>query len=397
MKLHNKIMREYIILQMDDKLQNFIKNIRNPEYISQQIASLTKTPDTVQMSGITSLENMGNTCYLNSTLQCLRHLREFNNLLFNSTRKISKILQRNYTDQPQIGYAVLLLINYIKLVTAMGNQNTARMSPICFRILFGESSQQFANCLQHDAHECLISILQLFHNVLAKNVKYHISGDPLTETDKLIEKAHQDWIIYYQRKHSLVLETFCGQIRTEMVCLNCHTPYYTFDPVMCIDLPLIQDGNDNNSTLNHCLSQFTTTEQLTSDNLYLCSHCHIKTCAYKRNTLWTLPNILIIKLNRFQYQIINGTYCQQKISGLINYPTTGLDLRLFISSPLENQTVYDLCAVTCHVGSLMGGHYYAICYNDVTRAWIRYNDDKHDTVENPISEDAFILFYQRRD
>jgi len=390
---------------MDDKLQNFIKNIRNPEYISQQIASLTKEPDKeitgTQMSGITSLENMGNTCYLNSTLQCLRHLREFNGLVVENTHRISKILQRNFKNNPHIGYSVLLLINYIKLVSSMWKQNTARMSPICFRILFGESAQQFANCLQHDAHECLISILQLFHDVLAKNVKYQISGDSLTESDKLIEKAHQDWITYYQSKHSLVLETFCGQIRTEMICLNCRIPYYTFDPVMCIDLPLVQPlvqsgAGASAGDLNHCLSQFTATEQLTSDNLYLCSHCHIKTCAYKRNTLWTLPNILIIKLNRFQYQIINGTYTQQKISGLINYPICGLDLRLFVSSPLENQTVYDLCAVTCHVGSLMGGHYYAICYNHINRTWIRYNDDKHDMVENPLSEDAFILFYQRR-
>lgn len=112
-----------------------------------------------------------------------------------------------------------------------------------------------------------------------------------------------------------------------------------------------------------------------------------------------LTHHLIIKFNRFEYTIVNGQHTMEKINGQITYPIKDLDLSRYISSPLIEQTIYDLYAINCHVGCLNTGHYYAICYNESMNAWVRYNDDQINIFNESadlVSNDAYILFYRKR-
>jgi len=372
---------------VEDKIKSFVQHIHDVEYVKQQIQSISEISlRNGPQQGLTTLVNMGNTCYMNAVIQCLRHSTDFN------LDRLEGVMLKNLDANEKLGPGILLFMNYIKLASLMWQHDKAQLTPICFRILLAEVAPQFANCMQHDAHELLVTLLQLFHDVLSKNVKYQINGEPMTALDIELSKAHQDWINYYKNRRSIILDTFCGQLRTEMVCLNCRTPSSKYDPILCLDLPLVP-----NSDLMTCLSQFVATEQLTPDNLYLCEHCHIKTCAYKRSTLWTLPETLIIKLNRFQHRSIGGTYVLEKIVDCVNYPVQGLNLQLFVSSPLVNQPFYDLQAIVCHAGDLNYGHYYAICRDEARQTWTRYNDEKCDSIEQPVISDAYILFYKKRE
>jgi ubiquitin C-terminal hydrolase len=377
---------------LSQKIKRFLMNIQNPEYIAQQIGTISDLSLATTGQGLTGIDNLGNTCYMNSILQCLRHTAILNSHLF--TEQTQRTLMKNFGERPETGACALILVNYIKIIHIMWSHNKTKLSPISFKVLLGTNFDQFANREQHDAHELLVTLLQSFHESLAKNVKYHITGSIITDIDAHIKKAHDDWITYYKNKHSIILDLFSGQLRTELMCLNCQKLSFTFDPVMVIDLPVTSDGN-----IYQCLDQFVANEQLSEDNLYQCDHCHTKTRAYKKQTLWSLPNVLIIKFNRFQYREMNGAYVSEKINGCVTYPITDLDVGNYISSPLIGQTVYDLYAVSCHLGSLNAGHYYAICYNDVINSWIRYNDEQMMILtdpENVVSNDAYILFYKKK-
>lgn len=271
---------------LQQKIKNFLANIQHPEYISQQIATISDLNSTTVTTchGLTGIDNLGNTCYMNSIIQCLRHTRELNHRLL--TQQTQTIIMRNFNNQPTTGHAALILVNYIKIVHLMWSHDKTKLSPISFKVLLGANFDQFANRGQHDAHELLVTLLQSFHDSLAKNVTYQINGSVVTELDAQIKKAHDDWIIYYQNKHSLILDLFSGQLRTELMCLNCQRSSFTFDPIMVIDLPISPDA-----TIYQSLDQFVAKEQLSEDNLYHCDHCQAKTRAYKMNTLWTLPTI----------------------------------------------------------------------------------------------------------
>lgn len=379
------------ISELSKKVQEFLKNIQKNPYVAQQIVSLSQINmiDIYQREiGNTGLENLGNSCYMNSIIQCLRHTMCLNHHLL--TQQTQNVLVKNLDSCPNINANILFIVNYIKIVYTMWTNNS-KMSPISFKLLLGLIHSQFANRQQHDAHELLVKILQSFHDTLARNVKYRITGEIITDTDMHVKKAHDDWIKYYKNKHSIILDIFSGQLRTETQCQVCQKISYRFDPFLIIDLPALSGAN-----LEQCFDQFVAVEQLIGENLYQCETCHAMTNAHKKITLWTLPQVLIIKFSRFQHQFTaGGHYHPNKISGPIDYPVTNFDLSKYISFPLSTQTKYHLYAVSCHHGTMGGGHYYAICHNQLQNVWINYNDERSSIIQNPVCDDAYILFYEK--
>uniref|UniRef100_A0A6C0BKP6 USP domain-containing protein n=1 Tax=viral metagenome TaxID=1070528 RepID=A0A6C0BKP6_9ZZZZ len=390
-------------MSQNSELTQFVNKLHDSEYVKQQIDALktiiesqTRVPPPSQ--GIVGLENVGNSCFFNAILQCMRHTHQLTDQLMTSHQLQILSHNLNHGTMESKKPMVLLVILYLRLVDVMWNQNTSKVSPVCLRILLGKIISQFNNLAQHDAHEVLINLLQLFHECLSYPVRYEITGTVASEIDTQIHKAHTDWVSYYQGKSSVILKIFGGQMRTEIRCLNCHRSTFRFDPMMVLDLPLETASLEatDPTTLTRSLDLFTTTEQLSQDNSYLCQECQVKTMAHKQTMLWMLPSVLIIKINRFQS---HGFSAFQKNQHKIIYPVSGLDMTPYVVSPraISNGRIYDLFAVTCHIGHLTNGHYYAICYNPITQTWMSYNDDRCTVATNPVDENTYILFYQRRE
>ena len=63
-------------------------------------------------------------------------------------------------------------------------------------------------------------------------------------------------------------------------------------------------------------------------------------------------------------------------------------------------TTYDLYAVSCHSGSMSGGHYISYCKNPILDTWYEFNDlnvkqiSKHTSL---VTKAAYVLFYKRRE
>jgi ubiquitin C-terminal hydrolase len=209
--------------------------------------------------------------------------------------------------------------------------------------------------------------------------------------DAQIKKAHDDWIYYYKNKHSVILDLFGAQLRTGLTCANCHKTVYNYDPLMVIDLPIIL-----NADIYQCLDKFILSEQLSSDNMYTCDNCHSKTCAQKQQYFWNLPEILIIKFNRFEHKIIGNKYISNKVTGMVTYPVSNLDLSKYVCSPFATHNLYDLFAVCCHVGTMHIGHYFSFCYNTTLGSWCLYDDTRSEILEHaPVTDNAYILFYRK--
>lgn len=371
------------------QLVNLSNNIDDQNYIDEQIKLLNEikfdrtTFD--QFNGFCCLDNIGNTCYMNSIIQCLRHVLQFFDI-----PRLNTILLLNCGQRKKI----LLFIKFLRIIYMMNRVNNCKIVPMTLKLLIGVNFDQFNNGSQNDAHELLISLLQSFHDILSYPVEYQIDGNISNDYDKNLIASHNDWISYYKNKESHILNVFGGQLRTEILCANCKHISLRFDPILGIDLSLPVDQSQNN--IEQCFDQFMAVEQLNSDNLYSCEQCHQKTQAYKQQTLWKLPKYLIIKLNRFSQSIDHGRVKFNKIDKYIQYPVEHLDISKYCSCGGQN-TVYNLSSVCCHMGSMMCGHYYSYCYSVINHEWIRYDDSRitHVNPSDVISPNAYILFYQQ--
>eukprot|EP01084_Bolivina_argentea_P279289 477460_1 len=157
-------------------------------------------------------------------------------------------------------------------------------------------------------------------------------------------------------------------------------------------------SNDGNTpTLYHCIDAYVAEQQ---------SGCKIHSNATKKLDLWSFPQLLVIHLKRFQqYGPNSGKDIKVlKTRTFIDFPVKGLDLTPYRTNPSNslcdsNAPIYDLYAVSCHVGSFEHGHNSAYALNIETKKWYFFNDaavipSKESDV---ISSAAYILFYTKRD
>jgi hypothetical protein len=138
-------------------------------------------------------------------------------------------------------------------------------------------------------------------------------------------------------------------------------------------------------TLYDCLNKFIERETLASTETLYCTACKQHLSPIKKMDIYSTPDILILHLKRFQF--IPGQYFvhREKIAQNIVFPITGLDLKPYIigkdhlgadasaqgqeGDVEESSFIYDLYAVSHHMGGLGGGHYTATCLNPINRKW----------------------------
>merc|ERR1712194_57435 len=127
--------------------------------------------------------------------------------------------------------------------------------------------------------------------------------------------------------------------------------------------------------LTDCLSEFCKEEQLGESDPWYCSQCKEHRQATKKMDIWTLPEILVVHLKRFSY---TRAY-RDKINTLVDFPVDGLTFGKHCANPKFQNTVYDLYAVSNHMGGMGGGHYTAYGKNPDGN-WYLFDDSRVDSV-----------------
>uniref|UniRef100_A0A7S2FKD8 ubiquitinyl hydrolase 1 n=1 Tax=Octactis speculum TaxID=3111310 RepID=A0A7S2FKD8_9STRA len=157
------------------------------------------------------------------------------------------------------------------------------------------------------------------------------------------------------------------------------------------------EAEDESLTLERCLELFSSPEKLTKEDAWYCDKCKNHVEATKSMQLWTTPEILVCHLKRFSY----SRYYRDKVETPVQFPLENLDLSRFVLSPdipgLSN--MYDLVAVSNHMGSLGCGHYTASGRSCVDGQWYKFNDSSTSRMspEAVNTGDVYFLFYVRKD
>ncbi|KAM9801399.1 ubiquitin carboxyl-terminal hydrolase 2a isoform 1-T1 [Neosynchiropus ocellatus] len=331
--------------------------------------------------GLVGLKNLGNTCFMNSILQCLSNthsLRDY--CLHNSHRRDLNNTRTN----------TALMEEFAKLIQTMWTSSSSdAVSPSEFKTQIQRYAPRFVGYNQQDAQEFLRFLLDGLHNEINR-VTVRPRGT-VEDFDHLPdeEKGKKMWSKYLEREDSKIVDLFVGQLKSSLTCSHCGFCSTVFDPFWDLSLPIAKKGYGEVS-LMECMRLFTKEDVLDGDEKPTCYRCKARRRCTKKFTIQKFPKILVLHLKRF-----SEARRTSKLSTFVNFPMKDLDLREFAS---ENSTnaVYNLYAVSNHSGTTMGGHYTAYCRNPNSGEWYTFNDSRVTPMSSSQvrSSDGYVLFYE---
>ncbi|KAM4525037.1 ubiquitin carboxyl-terminal hydrolase 42 [Odontesthes bonariensis] len=296
------------------------------------------------------LQNMGNTCFLNSALQCLTYTPPLANYML--TREHSKTCH-----EPGFCMMCTMQNHMIQVFANSGNV----IKPIGVLNELKRIAKHFRYGSQEDAHEFLRYTVDAMQK----------SCLPGTKLDRQTQAT------------TFIHQVFGGYLRSRVKCLNCKAVSDTFDPFLDITLEI-----KTAPSVPKALEQFVKPEQLDGENAYKCTKCKKMVTATKRFTIHRSPNVLTLSLKRF------ANFTGGKITKDVKYPEF-LDLRPFLSQSQGEPQIYGLYAVLVHSGfSCHAGHYF--CYIKASNGqWYQMNDSSVSVsdIRSVLNQQAYVLFY----
>ena len=197
------------------------------------VAVASDGPKTI---GIPGIRNLGNTCYMNSALQCLSRTEPLRHYLL--TQAHLDMLEGRQADLP-------VTASYTQLMRSMWSPDAASTG-LCdtsvlqdFKRTIGKFNEQFAGYNQQDVSEFLAFLIDGLHEEMnGIRVKPWVEMD--TDGKPLPELAQCAWDYYLSRERSVITDAFNGQMMSTLTCTVCQNQSTTFDPfsTLTIELPL---------------------------------------------------------------------------------------------------------------------------------------------------------------
>ncbi|MEN2495961.1 MAG: Ubiquitin carboxyl-terminal hydrolase 42 [Marteilia pararefringens] len=417
-------------------LPDYIKKIQEPD--DQKLNSGDQNnlkyskPRLVMQNKPPGMPNMGNTCYLNASLQCLLHLlsdfwqglqvfdphshdssspeesgrgRRSDSCMLCQVKNLGEkrhnsIYKCNESQQQQ---------NAQSMANVHGR--VSRISPhSIYHIAKKANSKVFGNGKQADSHEfiCLV-INQMLQNICGS--KFDFAKEQKTQLFKV----------------------FGGLLNSKLSCTSCNYHNNTTDPFINVSLsiqppPNIHKSSQKSNTLMNCLERFFSPEVISPIQGYKCEKCNLPSEAHKQYTLKRLPQTLLIHLKRFSpsmkhsfnsYSSKNKKHNNKsspkfvKNNSHLYFPEL-LDLSKFYDEdqtrsneadcsglPEEDYrshlTCYRLEALIIHHGNSMNSGHYVCKIRQDDNKWYEFDDENVQECrkESVFNSNAYILFYKK--
>ncbi|XP_041349901.1 ubiquitin carboxyl-terminal hydrolase 15-like isoform X2 [Gigantopelta aegis] len=182
--------------------------------------------------GVCGLANLGNTCFMNSSLQCMSNVPLLTEFML-SDRWVSEVNE----DNP-LGNKGEIARSYAELIKTMWNGKYSYTVPRNFKVAVGRFAPQFSGYQQQDSQELMAFLLDGLHEDLnrIRTKPYLELKDADGRPDEIVAK--EAWDNYRQRNDSIIIDIFHGLLKSTVNCPDCDKISVTFDPFCYLSLPL---------------------------------------------------------------------------------------------------------------------------------------------------------------
>ncbi|KAI8814802.1 hypothetical protein BJ742DRAFT_887384 [Cladochytrium replicatum] len=355
--------------------------------------------------GTVGMKNLGNTCFMNSTIQCLSGTVPLARYFMDGSYR------KHVNKANPLGTKGQIVDGFAELVRSLYSDERV-VVPVRFKDIVGTWAVQFRGNDQQDSQEFLAFLLDKLHEDLNVGRRNKLLPAPKPTKEPEEEPQLPDdvgslkaWNSYIQTNWSIVVDMFQGQYKSTLQCTTCQKVSTTFDHFMYLTLPI--PNVRGTVTLAQCIAKFCEEEILDGDDAWHCPRCKKPRRALKKLEIVRLPAILLVHLKRFYYQ---GPF-RNKIETMVQFPVMELNMAPYLPSygrrpyvmdqpspTVEEPYFYDLYGVSNHMGGLNGGHYTAHVRNMYRNQWFNF-DDSYVTGSSPESvqsRSAYILYYVRQ-
>ncbi|CAH2010909.1 unnamed protein product [Acanthoscelides obtectus] len=329
-------------------------------------STIRSTAASAKTLGLNGLKNIGNTCFMNSVIQCLSNTR----WLLEYLKKDMYLRDINTTISGMKGALIKAFAEVIKELWSEDSSDRV-VNTVSLKSQIQRFAPRFMGYAQQDAQEFLRYLLEGLHEDVNR-----VTEKPkpiLTEIDDNLsdnEKAQESWRRYLRLDNSKIVDHFVGQLKSTLKCTYCGHSSVTFDPFWDLSLPIPQ--RTGLLRLSQCLDSFTREETLDGDEKPTCSKCKERRKCTKSFSIHKFPKVLVIHLKRFSpLERFRG-----KLSVTVDFPIEGLDMSNYASDSNASQCRYNLYAISNHSGTTYSGHYTAYCRHPYTGHWHEYNDSR---------------------
>ena len=331
----------------------------------------------VILAGNKGLTNLGNTCYMNSALQCLSHLLVFhplNEKFHGECKDLEGCLMKEWFEFQRKMWS---------------NNDNGPINPMELIKYFQRGCQEndisFQNFNQNDIDEFLVYFFDLLHKCIKKKMSFNQDIDVIDEGDKIIKRSYDTWKEFYENDYSYIVSNFYSQLLSITSCPKCSYCTTNHEPIQIISLEIPGDAE----TLYDCLGKYTEKFELDTNNSWKCDECGERVNSNKKIMLWKTSDVLIFSLKRFNRL--------RKIDQRITYPLR-LDMKKYnLNFGTNKSNIYQLQSCGIHSGGLGGGHYFAICKNQLDKKWREYNDSSVSEISDDqvLSYNPYLFIYRR--
>ena len=390
------------------------------EYFPPIQLSITDSLEDFSSKPPVGLDNIGATCYMNATLQCLCNIKRFVDY-FKYNKKLKEIV-RNDTKKELLCSAFKKLIenifdykaskNYLLSTRTSSSYSKNSYAPKNFKNTISRMNSLFEGVQANDAKDLVNFLLMTLHtelNMVGPGQNDNEGNILLDQTNQaLMLKVFTDNFIKTNR--SIISDIFYAMNCNKTQCGNCQTISYNYQIYFFLIFPLeeVRKFRLSNPALNpnsmylpnntvdilDCFNFERKLNFMGGDNAMYCNYCK-QTCQSSMCTVLTTgPEVLIIILNRgqgIQFDVKINFYTDLNLANYIELQNTGC--------------FYELIGVITHLGSSdMGGHFIAYCksyHRDDFGIWYRYNDSIRTNVSDFDKEVIrfgmpYLLFYKKK-
>lgn len=173
------------------------------------LSDVKKKPE---IEGVVGLRNLGNTCYMNSTLQCLLATAPITEYFLSGEHK-NDINRKN-----RMGSGGKLADAYAGLVKRYFSGSYSVLRPHNFKSVIGSCLPQFAGIRQHDSQEFLTELLDGLKEDLNKVLVKPNTEIPEPEGRSDAEMFKICWDIFESRNKSIFIDHLFGMTKSHLIC-----------------------------------------------------------------------------------------------------------------------------------------------------------------------------------